>query len=377
MKEKKIGRTIILIAFAIILCSSKGIWFLTEKYFDAANYENRQLATRPVLTIDNYGTFANEYTAYFNDNLQFRNKLVTLNSLVDYFVFDQSASKDVTKGEDGWLFYNETLSDYQGTNLYTEETLESIKNDVLATQGYFNDKGIEFVIFIGPNKNTIYGEYMPSYIEMNSEQSRVQQMVDYLKENTDVKIIFPVEELQDVKEEHPELKQYFKLDTHWNYMGGYWASKPLLRELGVEPIEFNDLNYYQINKPDFSWNGYDEAKMLGLANILDSDINYQISNDVIETITYDGFVPDNQDAFSGLSRVYSSAQDNRKVFFSRDSFGEAITPYIAASFSEMYSIHHGSMKRSQIDEEQPDIFIFEAVERSDFRGCFNYINWAE
>lgn len=377
MKDKKIGRIIILVAFAIIICLSKGIWFFSEKYLDAANYENRQLATRPMLTLDNYGTFSNEYNSYFNDNLQFRSKLVALNSLVDYYVFEESASTQVIKGQDGWLFLNETLPDYQRTNLYTDEELENIKNDVLATQEYLNNKGIEFVIFIGPNKNTIYGEYMPSDIEVYGEQSRVQQMVDYLRENTDVQVIFPVEELLNAKKNHPELINYQKLDTHWNYMGGFWASEPLLTTLGVKTIAFDDLEYCQINEPDFSWNGYDEANMLGLTNVLDTDVNYHISNEAIETITYDGYVPDDIGAFNGLSRIHSGADDNRKIFFARDSFGEAITPYIAASFSEVYSIHRASMKRSQIDEEQPDIFIFEAVERIDFRGCFNYQNWAE
>ncbi len=377
MKDKKIGRAIIFVAFLTIICSSKGIWIFTEKFFDAANYENREYASRPVLAIDNYDAFSNEYEAYFDDNLQFRNELVLLNSLVDYYIFDQSANKDVIKGEDGWLFYSETLSDYQCTNLYTEEELEAIKNDVLATQDFLENKGIEFVIFIGPNKNSIYGEYMPSYIEIYSEQSRVKQMVDYLQQNTDVQIIFPVQEMMDAKENHPDLKQYLKLDTHWNYMGGYWASRPLLKALDVEPIPFDDLDYYEVNKPDFSWNGYDEANMLGLTNILDNDTNYHISNKAIESIRYDGYVPDDKDAFSSLSRVYSDAQDDRKIFLVRDSFGEAITPYIAASFSELYSIHRESLKCSQIDEEMPDIFIFEAVERNDFRGCFNYQNWSE
>lgn len=377
MKEKRIGPMIILTAFILIICSSKVIWFLLAKYVSGVNHENRQLSTRPALTWENYGTFSNEYTNYFNDNMQFREKLVTLNSLVDYYVFDESANEKVIKGKDGWLFFNATLSDYQRTNLYTKEELESIKDDVLATKKYLKDKGIEFVIFIGPNKNTIYGEYMPSYIEINPGQTRVQQMVDYLKKNTDVPIVFPVDEMLDIKKEHPELIQYLKLDTHWNYMGGFVASAPLLKALGAEPISFDDIDYYQINKPDFSWNGYDEANMLGLTDILNSDINYHISNKTIESITYEGYVPDDSVAFGNLSRVYSNARDKRKVFFIRDSFGEAITPYIAASFSEIYSIYRGALKQSQIDEEQPDILIYEAVERNDFRGCINYQNWDE
>lgn len=377
MEEKKAGRFIILISFAIIICLSRGIWFFAESLFDGSNHENRKMAKKPILTLNNYGTFFADYTAYFNDNIQFRRNLVFLNSLIDYYVFDKSASKDVIKGKSGWLFYSATLPDYQRTNLYSEQELKNIKEDVIVTNNYMNDKGIEFVIFIGPNKNTIYGEYMPSYLEKRSEKSRTQQMVDYLRANTDVNIIFPTDELLKAKEKYPEIVSYFKLDTHWNYMGGFFASAPLLSALNVKSIEYKDVFFYPINKPDFIWNGYDEANMLGLASVLNEDVNYLVSNEMIDNIKYDGFVPDDVEAFNNLSKIYSGADDHRKVFLARDSFGEAITPYIAASFSEVYSRHRGSLTRSQIDEERPDIFIFEAVERSDFRGCFNYKNWKE
>ncbi|MCR4655330.1 MAG: hypothetical protein K5770_03760 [Lachnospiraceae bacterium] len=377
MNEKRAGRVIIFVAFLVIICFSKVIWFFAGYFLDMGSSENRQMALRPELTLGGYGTYSGDYTAYFNDHLQFRNILVTCNSWIDYYLFDRSASEKVIKGEDGWLFYYETLPDYQGTNIYTVDELESIKNDVLATKKFLNDKGIEFIIFIGPNKNTIYGEYMPSNIKVYSEYSRVKQMVDYLRDNTDVKIIFPVEELLQAKIEHPEIINYFRLDTHWNYMGGFWASESLLKTLGANTIDYNEIDYYQVNEPDFIWHGYDEASMLGLSDILDTDINYRISTPMIETLTYDGYVPEDEEAFNNFSRVYSDAGDNRKVFFARDSFGEAVTPFIASSFSEIYSVHYGAMKRSQIDEERPDIFIYEAVERSEFKGRFNYKNWAE
>lgn len=97
MKEKKTGRIIIIVAFVIIICSSKLIWLFAEKFMDTTNYENRTLATRPALTLDSFGTFPEKYNDYFNDHLQFRKNLVALNSMIDYYVFDQSASKDVSK----------------------------------------------------------------------------------------------------------------------------------------------------------------------------------------------------------------------------------------------------------------------------------------
>lgn len=49
MKERKLGRIIILCAFFVIICCSKGIWFFSEKFIDSTNYENRKLASKPTI----------------------------------------------------------------------------------------------------------------------------------------------------------------------------------------------------------------------------------------------------------------------------------------------------------------------------------------
>lgn len=377
MGERRISRIIILCAFVAIICCSKGIWFFAEKYLKSANYENRQMASRPILALDNYATFPTDYTAFFNDNLQFREYLVLINNCIDFFVFDKSTSEQVIKGTEGWLFFKETLADFQGTNLFTQDELESIKNDVLNTKRYFEEKGIEFVIFIGPNKNSIYGDYMPQNYCSNNKESKVSQMVNYLKKNTDVKIIFPIDELKKTRKDYPYFSYYLHLDTHWNYMGGYWASKSLLEILGVESLDFESLSYTEVNEPDFFWIGYDEANMLGLSRILKNDINYQFSGLTIDGIIYEGDVKNNRDDFNNAVRTHNTGTDSRKVFLARDSFGEAITPFLAASFDEVYSVHYGSplFNSSQVESERPDIFIFEMVERGITTETFKFKDW--
>lgn len=255
MQKKKTGPIIVLLSFIIILCFSWLLWIVFGKFVDADNHENRTKSPRPVFTIDTFGSYADSYEAYFNDNLPFRNQLVTLNSAIDFFVLNRSTSGSVIKGNDGWLFFAKTLNDYSKNNLYTNVELERIKNDVLKTANYFEDQGIEFVMFIGPNKSSIYGDYMPKRYETNSEPSRTEQLVEYLEENTDVKIIFPKDELLVARENYPNLVLYQKLDTHWNYMGGYFGTIPLLEALGIETRDFSEITYEQINEPDFYWGG--------------------------------------------------------------------------------------------------------------------------
>lgn len=376
MKSKLVGKYIYLIAFIFVICLSRFLWLFLGKYVDTDNYENRNLTERPIFDIDSFADYPLNYEAYYNDNLPFRKSLISINTKLDYFIFHRSSSNQVTIGKDGWLFYNDTLSDYKKDNLYSQDQLEEIKNNLLVTQDFFKEQGIEFVLYIGPNKSSIYGAYMPSYIEQNEGVSRVEQVVEYLRENTDVTIIFPEEELRKVIEENSDISLYLKLDTHWNYMGGFFGTQPLLEALGIEATAFEDISYEQINEPDFIWNGYDLANMLGLSDTLNTDTNYRITGYSKNTVTYDGNVQSDRNAFSTFVRIYSDSSDTRKVFFARDSFGEAMTPFLAAEFGEIYSVHQGYMTKTQIFEEEPDIFIYEMVERAGFDGVAIQ-NWNE
>ena len=124
----KLGKRIIIFIFAM-LCSSWVFWFFLQKYFDSSNNENRELSVKPVLTIDNISDYPTEFESYLNDNIPFRNSLISLNSKIDFFLFKKTSSELVTIGKNGWLFFNPTLADYQKTNLYTDEELDTIKNN--------------------------------------------------------------------------------------------------------------------------------------------------------------------------------------------------------------------------------------------------------
>ena len=83
------------------------------------------MSEQPRLTVDNYGTFAEEYDNYFNDQLPFQNNLIKLNSLIDYFVFDRSANSN-----ESYFRYSNTYSyeDFaeQHPDVYVYETVERL-----------------------------------------------------------------------------------------------------------------------------------------------------------------------------------------------------------------------------------------------------------
>lgn len=359
MKEKKTGKVIILIAFAVIICLSKGIWFFLEKYLDAANYENRQMVSQPQLTLDNYGTYSADYTAYFNDNLQFRNNLIQANSYIDYFIFGRSSSDYVIVGEENWLFYRREddgnpVSCYQGTNLFTEEQLATIAQNCINQRESLLAQGKELVIFIAPNKERIYYEYMPTRYGLPADNYGALQIYNYLKSNTDLKVVYPYAEIMDAKQNVDE-NIWYKTDTHWNYIGGYVGASALMAELGIEmpKVYSEDITINHIDRK-----AGDLAGMLNLSKQLRfADTEYSIDGYDLhdrEELEWD---------FSGMVRYHATNADPRSIYVIRDSFSSHMALYIGSQFTDSYLRYCGSYSYDDLVSCNPDIVVYETVER--------------
>ncbi len=358
MKKKKAGRLIILAAFAVI-CMFRGIWFFAEKHMDTTNYEKRELAEKPKFSFSGYGTYSDDYTSYFNDHLPFRNNLILLNSMIDYYCFGTSSSENVVVGKDDWLFYSrvddgDPLSSYQGKNLYTEEELAQIADNCLAQRDIVEAQGSEFVIFIAPNKERIYPEYMPNSYGEPSVNYPALQVYSYLKKNTDLRVVYPYDDLMSAKESIDQ-NLYYKTDTHWNTVGGYVGSRALLKELGISLPSIDSKKITIQQKDEVAG---DLADTLHLSKqLLSADHEYSVEG-------YD--LNDREElewSFQEMIQYRASHADSRVFYVIRDSFCTQMAPYLGSQFNESYFRYLGSYTYEDLVSHNPDIVVFEVVER--------------
>ncbi len=331
---------------------------------DNENHENRQLNGMPVFSFENYLNYSSEFDKYFDDNIPFRSTLIMISSAVDYLGFGVSPNPDVIIGKDGWLFYSAELGDYRKTNLYSDKELGEITGILAKTKQYFDEQGIEFIIFIPPDKATVYADRMPDNVNKLTGLSRTEQIVDYIRTNTDIRIVFPQEEMISAATEHQDLCLYYKTDTHWNHLGGFFGCNALLRELNIQPNNFEEAEYTEINKPAYEFYQYDLINMMGLSRILKKDVNYDIKTGNCTQVVYEADVSSDQEAYSSVYETYSDAKDGRTVYFARDSFGEGMMQYLAENFKRVISVNHPAISLEQIEKEKPDVFIYELVERN-------------
>lgn len=214
-KQKSIVWVIIFLLTTVFPWSLYG---LIGQSLDSEGHENRKLEEKPVISRDNYEEFPQMYESYFNDNIPFRNQLVEINSAIDYFIFNQPSTDRVCIGQNGWLFYcdNEDFNPIEqslGYWHFTEDELEQIANNLRTAEQVLSSRGIEFVLFIVPNKETIYKEELPEYYVSKNQYTAVDYLIDYLNENTNIRIVYPKEEMLCIKEEYSDIPLYYKLDT--------------------------------------------------------------------------------------------------------------------------------------------------------------------
>lgn len=343
--------------FLVITASPAFTYFLMGQSIDSENYENRNMAVKPVLTVENYDSFPNEYETYYNDNIPFRNQLIRFHNSIDYFIFKQSANENVEIGKNGWLFYyvSDTETNPIGQALgywhFTPEQLQTIADNLLSTKRVLESQGIEFVLFIAPNKETIYTEELPDYYKVRDSYTGTDQLIDYLRENTDIRVVYPKQELLEAKEEYTNILLYRKLDTHWNYAGAYLGAASLAKELDITMPPLNEVN---LESTVYS-NG-DLANMLNIV-IENGDVDYDVSgiND-LNTIN-------EKWDFFGEFLYHTDGADPRKLFVRRDSFSSAMAPSLATQFEDSLWVHADSFDQQQIFDYGADIFIYETAER--------------
>ena len=329
--------------------------FSNKKAGMISTVENRALAEFPKVFNDD-GTVNPElkigFNSWLNDNIGFRDTLMSLNTKIQYTLFDKINSNDVISGKNGWLFYQGeggiSINDYQAKTLYTEKQLKKILNNVTELQKWCDDNGMEFVLMLMPNKEHIYREYMPDGIEEVHEEKNIDLVVDYIRENSDIKVVYPKEELLKAKEKYDV---YYKYDTHWNDLGAYEGYKALMTALNITPLSFENIEQR-------GYDGGDLANMAMLSGIVtpyrESFIKYEGD---VETLYNDN------NANYAYEKYRFVNGNNKKIFFMGDSFRVALKPMLTRTFEYSDFAHRDTKIYDEVLKEKPDIFVYEMVER--------------
>ena len=288
--------------------------------------------------------------------------LASLSGGLDYYVFHESAKRDVVVGKDGWLFYSgqqdndeDPLGDYTGTDLFTPEELAQIADNLTHARDVMEARGGTFLFVISPSKARIYPEHLPERFGAMAEETRMDQLERYLGENTDLHILVTTTKLKDEKAAAPERRLFLKYDTHESYAGAYASADAILAELGLEALPPVDGTEWHKNEKPHG----DLANILGLLDVLDDDMNCWSEGYHRHFIELSA----NEDESEMRAVNVNADGDPRKLMMISDSFGGMMFPYLADSFNESYLVYPYLYSPDMLDREDPDILVYEVTER--------------
>lgn len=331
--------------FAICLCPSLGMLVTKQE----TSSENRQLSEFPSPKTDE-GKINVEWLSqagdYFQEHFAFRNELVTGNALLHGRLLETSTADGVIQGKNGWLYYKDSLDDYLGQDLLSDRSLFNIAHMLSMTQQALEEKGVNFLFTIAPNKNSLYGDNMPYYDKLKvSDQTNRENLEGWLKTE---KVAY-ADLYQALMEEDEVL--YHARDSHWNNKGAALAADVLMDALGKDHDSYEGESYTV--RRDYT--GDLDTMLYPLASTADDEIYYD------KETTY-ATVEEIQSNFDPRITTVNPVKEGSLVMY-RDSFGNALLPYMADAYANAYFSRGIPYQLMDVETHSADTVIIERAER--------------
>ena len=343
-KPVRIVRILWIVLFLVFcLIPSLGMLFTGETKSSA----NEILSPKPTVMKRN-GSFnidvLKDTSDYFSDRFAFRKPLLTAWAQLNADLFHSSAEEQVVLGREGWLYFQPTMDDYMGRSM-SEEDLDHAAAYLLSLQQEAESRGAVFLFTIAPNKNSLYPDYMPSYVPSGHTSSNAEKLKSYLvKYGVHYLDLFEIFSREDDT-------LYYRTDSHWTNRGAALAADSILAAMGETS------SYYSgpfIPGDPHVGDLYEMLFPYGK----ETEESQQYSSGFSYTLS--------EDPGGGNAMKISSANENRDgtLLCWRDSFGISLYPFLADSFGNSLFLRSSNYDMNEIEKTGADFVLIELVERN-------------
>ena len=288
--------------------------------------------------------FLGELANYYGDHFHFRQELINTHAKINAAVFSVSTAEDVILGREGWLYYGSTLADYTGTKHLTDAELDAAVNNLLLLQEYCTQEGMDFVFAPVPNKNTLYGENMPS-LGVRSEEHDLDRLMAKLRaagvNTADLYAAFSAN----------DEVLYFAHDSHWTDRGAALGADVITAALG-RPTSFFAGEFVQGER-----HSGDLYEMLypGSADP---------ERDMVHSVPLAFDYAPNSGTRPDSINIRTQSEGTGTLVAFRDSFGNNLYPYLAACFAQASFSRSVNYNMTMASALHADAVLVELVERN-------------
>lgn len=374
--KKKSFSIISIVIFMAVLVLPSILWLFVhlvgKEAAAALDYdlgENRNKASLPKSFSS---SFMGEMEAYYNDRLPFRSVIISVNRKLTSLIekpYDKivqtkdylppKVHNDATiEGREKWLFFakENSLEDYLGSNILSDEQMESYLTGMEELQAVCELQGKKVFFIIPPNKEQVYSEFMPSYT-IEDPYKKAQRLVDYIQENSDIDIIYPIKELKAAKD---QWQLYLKTDTHWNSAGAFIGVQALYTLMGLSTTELESLTILEepvyngdlLGMGNLNWEDYAGDKTYTVYYRLDVEVTEELGNGI--------------GAGADIYSTTASSGNPCNFVMLGDSFRINMGPYLSKDFDRctLVNIFHMGEPDAKDAIKNADMIVVELVERN-------------
>ena len=342
MSRKLVNK--IFIWLFIVLCVIPGLGMLI--FGESGALSNEIQTPKPELRNAD-GSFnlnvLQDISDYIADRFVLRPQFITAWAKLNSTFLHTSTEDQVLLGNNGWLYYNDSLDDYMGKGL-SEEELELAAKRLAEIQKAVESKGMRFVFTIAPNKNSLYPENMPAYIANAHENSNAARLETYLdKYGVNYANLFKLFDREDV--------MYYATDSHWNAEGAAHAADYILKSVGIDTeYSYGPFSIDGIHTGDLYEMLYPAARGSESQVVYSGEMKHWCLNDT------------NNGNAMRIEAVNPEKKGN--LFCWRDSFGIELYPYLAESFGYSEFSRKSAYNLEDLADNDYDVVIIELVERN-------------
>ncbi|MFR9535077.1 MAG: hypothetical protein SNG49_09685, partial [Rikenellaceae bacterium] len=222
-----------------------------------------------------------------------------------------------------------------------------------------SDAGSQFAFVIGPNKSTIYPEYLP-LIVIPAKDRYLTPLVDTLT-GKGITVYDPTNDLIKAKKDGIV---YGLTDTHWNVKGSYVAFEGLCKLLNLPKLVVTHVDAPPQAHGLVRIGGYNKDTF----PLLEKD-NFHIVLDRQPKLIREGKIlawsnKPQEERDKGLI-LNPDATTQKSIWIFTDSFSAALVPYIVATFEETTFFNHKQFEKIMATQyPKPDIILWVHVERN-------------
>ena len=361
-KRAKWVHTLLFLAFI-------GAFFLLNLLLpdrEFSEQENRYLQTAPRFTFSSLfnGKFTSAFETYLTDQFAFRDGWITLKARAEL-----TSGKQENNGV--FLCEGETLIEP-----FTAPAQSELDFSLDAVSALAEQAGVPVYFALIPSASEIWRDKLPDGAPNDSQR----EVIDHATAYVSAKSVDMLGALQA----HASEPIYYRTDHHWTTLGAYYGYAAIAEAMGLSPVPLSAYSERVVSR-EFYGTAYSAS---GFSWIAPDSISAYVPQDGVTVTNYptgtaeDGAMyveaflegKDKYKFFYGgntpLLTVETGNDDAPSLLILRDSYTDAMSPFLTAHFSKIHIIdlrYYKTSLRAYIEENGIDNILV----------CYNVKNFCE